>query len=83
MPGQTELHPIKGACKHLRGRYKLLPARKGPFPERELVRYECEQGKDIANDEDVEKCVEAVITCWQEQAEKEIPEIASETTKES
>ena len=82
MPGQTELHPIKGACKHLRGRYRLLPGRRGPFPERVLVRYECEQGRDIAGDEDVEKCMEAVISCWQEQAEREGQEAVLEPAKE-
>ena len=82
MPGQTELHPIKGACRHLRGRYSLQPGRKSPFPERKLIRYECEQGRDIASDEDIDKCMEAVITCWQEQAEKELPEEAPESPKE-
>ena len=82
MPGQTELHPIKGACKHLRGRYRLHTGRKGPFPERELVRYECEQSREITGDEDVEKCMEAVISCWQEQAELEGQEAIPEPAKE-
>lgn len=71
MAGQSEVHPIKGACKHLRGRYRLHPSRRGPFPERELIRYECERARDITGEEDVDKCIAAVISCWQEQHHSE------------
>ena len=64
MSGQTELHPVPDGCVHLRGRYKMQPSRKSPFPERRLIRYECELGREIANDEELEKCAEPRVDCW-------------------
>lgn len=64
MPGQTEIRPIKGGCRHLRGRYKIQQRARSPFPELELIRYECEQKHEIESDEDVEKCIESRLECW-------------------
>lgn len=65
---QTQLDPIKGACRHMRGRYKLQPSHKSPFPEKRFVRYECERGHDIAeaSEEDLEKCLNQKVGCWKE-----------------
>lgn len=48
----------------MRARYKLERRARSPFPERELLRYECEQGHDLEADEDVAKCMESRIECW-------------------
>lgn len=64
MAGQTELRPVRGGCRHLRARYKTETRGRSPFPDMELIRYECEQGLDLDQDEDIEKCMEAVISCW-------------------
>lgn len=66
---QTEVHPIQGACRHMRGRYKLQPSHKSPFPEKILVRYECELGHEIEDqsEEDMQKCVDQKVGCWKEQ----------------
>lgn len=69
MAGQTELRPIAGACRHLRGRYKLERRSRSPFPERELIRYECERGVELEGDDDLEKCMTARIDCWHEKGE--------------
>jgi hypothetical protein len=61
---QTELHPVTGACRHLRGRYKITPSHKSPFPERRLINYECELGLEIASDEEIDKCSEPRVECW-------------------
>lgn len=66
MSGPTELRPVHGACRHLRGRYKLEHQGRNAFPEMVLLRYECEQGREIETEEDAVKCVESVIECWQE-----------------
>lgn len=66
---QTELEPIRGACQHLRGRFKLQASRKSPFPEKRFMRYECEKGHEIDNEseEAVQKCNCQHIGCWKEQ----------------
>jgi hypothetical protein len=61
---QTEVHPIQGACRHLRGRYKVQATHNSPFPDRRLVSYECELGLEINGDEDLEKCLEPRVECW-------------------
>jgi len=71
MSPQMELHPVPEGCRHLRGRYRLQPSRKSPFPERRLVGYECELGREIADDGELEKCSDNRVECWkthQEQA---------------
>lgn len=70
---QTEVHPIQGACRHLRGRYKLQASHKSPFPEKRFVRYECEKGYEISeqSEEDMQKCMEEQGKCWKEEAEEE------------
>ena len=65
MAGQTELKPIRGACKHLRARYKIEQRGKSPFPQRELTRYECERGFHLESDEGVDQCMATTIECWQ------------------
>jgi hypothetical protein len=67
MSPQIELHPVTGACRHLRGRYKLQTSHKSPFPERRLISYECELGLDITGDEEVEKCSEPRVECWKKE----------------
>jgi hypothetical protein len=65
LPGQTEeLRPVQGGCRHLRARYKVQLRKGSHFPDRELVRYECEQARDIESDEDVDKCMESHAECW-------------------
>ena len=66
---QSELHPIQGACQHMRGRYKLKASHKSPFPEKRFVRYECERGHEIAeqSEEDTEKCLKQQTGCWKEE----------------
>ncbi len=66
---QTDLEPIKGACRHLRGRYKLQTSHKSPFPEKRFIRYECERGHEIDNDseEEIQKCYSQVVGCWKEE----------------
>jgi len=65
---QTELDPIQGACRHMRGRYKLQPSHRSPFPEKRFLRYECERGHEIsdASEEDLEKCSNQKVGCWKE-----------------
>ena len=65
---QTELHPIDGACRHMRGRYKLQTSHKSPFPEKRFKRYECERGHEIDNtsEEELEKCFSQQVGCWKE-----------------
>ena len=65
---QTELEPIQGGCRHMRGRYKLQPSRKSPFPEKRLQRYECEKGHEIDNssEEEIQKCLDQKVGCWKE-----------------
>lgn len=38
------------------------------MPERELMRYECDEAHTIGQDEDVEKCVATHAECWQTKA---------------
>lgn len=65
MPGHTEeLRPVQGACRHLRARYKVELRKGSHFPDRELVRYECEQAQEIESDEDLDKCMSFRIVCW-------------------
>jgi hypothetical protein len=64
MSPHTEVHPIPGACRHLRGRYKAVPSRRSPFPERRLLGYECEKGLEIADDEELDKCSQPRVECW-------------------
>lgn len=64
MGGQTEIKPVRGGCRYLRARYKIEHRGKSPFPERQLIRYECEQAKEIEPDEDLQKCMESHIECW-------------------
>ncbi|HOK52967.1 MAG TPA: hypothetical protein PLZ21_12170 [Armatimonadota bacterium] len=64
---QTEIQPVSEGCRHLRGRYKLLPSHRSPFPERRLIRYECELGHEITSDEDFEQCVGSKVECWRNQ----------------
>ena len=65
---QTELHPIRDACRHMRGRYKLQTSHRSPFPEKRFVRYECERGHEIdnASEEELEKCFNQQVGCWKE-----------------
>jgi hypothetical protein len=65
---QTEVTPIKSACRHMRGRYRLQPSNKSPFPEKRLVCYECEQNHEIDNtsEEELQKCFDQKIGCWKE-----------------
>lgn len=63
---QTELRPIAGACRHLRGRYKVEQRGRSPVPEFELIRYECERKYPVESDEEVEKCMAARLECWRE-----------------
>ena len=65
---QTDLEPIEGACRHLRGRFKLQASRKSPFPEKRFVRYECERGHELDNSsqEELEKCFNLKVGCWKE-----------------
>jgi len=65
---QTELEPIQGACRHMRGRFKLQPGRRSPLPERIFMRYECEKGHEIDNQsqEEVDKCMAQKMGCWKE-----------------
>jgi hypothetical protein len=69
VPGQTELRPVRGGCRHLRARYKVQQHARSPFPDLELIRYECEQARKVETDEDTEKCMESLIKCWQEEAQ--------------
>jgi len=64
LAGQTELRPVRGGCRHLRARYKVEQRARSPFPELELLRYECEQGYEIESDEDVQKCMDSHLECW-------------------
>lgn len=66
---QFEVHPIQGACQHMRGRYKLQTSHKSPFPEKRFLHYECERGHEIAeqSDEDNEKCFKQQTGCWKEE----------------
>lgn len=68
---QTELDPVRGACRHMRVRYKLQTSHKSPFPEKRFLRYECEKGHEIDNtsDDEIQKCASATMSCWKEQAE--------------
>ena len=79
---QTEVHPIAGACRHMRGRYKLTTSHKSPFPEKRLLRYECERGHEIDNEseEELEKCSNQQVGCWKEDA-AEAAEAAEKTKK--
>ena len=67
---QTELDPIQGACRHMRGRYKLQPSHRSPFPEKRFMRYECEKGHEIDNEseEEVQKCMDQQVGCWKEES---------------
>lgn len=64
MAGQTELRPVRGGCRHLRARYKVEQRGRSPFPDMELIRYECEQGQTVESDEDLQKCMDAYLECW-------------------
>ena len=65
---QTELEPIQGGCRHMRGRYKLQPSHRSPFPEKRFQRYECEKGHTIDNEseEEIQKCLDQKVGCWKE-----------------
>lgn len=65
---QTEVSPIPNACRHLRGRFKLLTSHKSPFPEKRLTRYECELGHEIDNssEEEIQKCFDQKVGCWKD-----------------
>ncbi len=69
MSGQTDLKPVRDACKHLRARYKIVKGGKSPFPQRELMRYECERGFHLDSAEGVDQCMATMIECWQMKAE--------------
>ncbi len=69
MSGQTEIKPVRNACRHLRARYKLERRGKSPFPERELLRYECDRGMHLDSAEGVDQCMANAIECWQEKSE--------------
>ncbi len=66
---QSEVHPILGACQHLRGRYKLQASHRSPFPEKRFLRHECERGVDLTEmgEEDIQKCFDQQIGCWREE----------------
>lgn len=63
---QTELHPITPGCRHFRGRFKLQPSRKSPFPEQVFQRYECEQGHENNDAESAYKCGITMSGCWKD-----------------
>lgn len=65
---QTEIEPVKGACQHMRARYKLQTSHKSPFPEKRFMRWECERGHKIddAGEEDLTRCTKQVTGCWKE-----------------
>lgn len=65
---KSEVHPISGACRHMRGKYKLVTSHKSPFPEKRLQRYECERGHEIDNEseEELDKCSKQQVGCWKE-----------------
>ena len=50
----------------MRARYKVEQRKRSPFPELRLLRYECERGFDVEPDENVEKCMESHLECWQD-----------------
>ncbi|MDI6829395.1 MAG: hypothetical protein QME62_13010 [Armatimonadota bacterium] len=77
---QTELRPIAGACRHLRGRYKIEQRGRSPVPELELIRYECERKYPVETDEEIEKCMAARLRCWREVGEIEKEETLQEET---
>lgn len=66
---QTEVSPVPNACRHMRARYKLQTSHKSPFPEKRLVRYECERGHEIDNtsEEELQKCFDQKVGCWKEE----------------
>lgn len=37
-------------------------------PSRELTRYECEQKRDVTQDDSVEKCMASHAECWKTKA---------------
>ena len=77
------MKPIRGACRHLRGRYRIEQRGRSPFPDFELIRYECEHAFEVNTDEEVEKCMEAHIECWHEmQQEAPSEEPAEEEPEE-
>jgi len=78
MSPQMELHPVPDGCRHLRGRYKVQPSRKSPFPERRLIGFECELGQEIPSDEDLEKCSEPRVECWKTHTPPEQAKAADE-----
>ena len=51
----------------MRGRYKVEQRGRSAFPERELIRYECEQKHQIDTGDDVLKCLQTRIDCWKKQ----------------
>lgn len=65
---QTDIEPIAGACRHMRGRYKLQTSHKSPFPEKRLMRLECEKAHDLAglSEENLDKCLNQQVGCWME-----------------
>lgn len=70
---RTELEPIKGACRHMRGRYKLQTSHKSPLPEKRFIRYECENGCEIdqSSEEEIQKCMDQSVSCWKEDSQPE------------
>jgi hypothetical protein len=65
---QTEVSPVSNACRHLRARYKLQTSHRSPFPEKRLVRYECEMSHEIdsSSEEEIDKCCAQKTGCWKE-----------------
>jgi hypothetical protein len=77
MSPQMEYHSVPGGCRHLRGRYRVQPTNKLPFPERRLVGYECEMGIEIGDDEELGKCQEPRVECWKphgKHSQADVPE---------
>jgi hypothetical protein len=53
----------------MRARYKVEIRRGSHFPEREFIRYECDKGREIGQEEDAaDKCMASHAECWQTKA---------------
>jgi len=83
MAGPEEVHPFGNGCMHLRARYKQGRAHRSPFPELRFVRFECDLGKTLHDNEDAQKCQAIKIPCWQDNPElREAAEKAIAASKE-
>lgn len=66
---QTDIEPVSNGCRHMRARYKMQRSNKSPFPEKRLIRFECEKGYEINNSvqENLQKCLGQKMGCWREE----------------